>query len=45
MKAARKTGDMLVAAFDGTPELVELIKSGDIVGAYSGGLPRSVHPR
>ncbi|MDV7141717.1 substrate-binding domain-containing protein [Tropicimonas sp. TH_r6] len=33
VKAARKTGDMLVAAFDGTPELVELIKSGDIVGA------------
>jgi ABC-type sugar transport system substrate-binding protein len=33
VKAARKTGDMVVAAFDGTPELVELIKSGDIVGA------------
>ncbi len=33
VKAARKTGEMLVAAFDGTPELVDLIKSGDIVGA------------
>lgn len=33
VKAARKTDDILVAAFDGTPELYDLIKSGDILGS------------
>lgn len=33
VKAARKTGDVLVAAFDGTPELYELIKKGDVLGS------------
>lgn len=31
--AARKTGSVLVAAFDGTPELLKLIQKGDIVGS------------
>ncbi len=31
VKAARRTGDVLVAAFDGIPEFVDLLKSGDIV--------------
>ncbi len=31
--AARKTGDVLVAAFDGTPELLQLIRDGKIVGS------------
>ncbi len=33
IKAARRQGEVLVAAFDGTPELVELIKKGDVVGS------------
>jgi ribose transport system substrate-binding protein len=33
IKAARRSGEVLVAAFDGTPELVELIKSGQVVGS------------
>jgi ribose transport system substrate-binding protein len=33
VKAARRDGDVLVAAFDGTPELLELIKSGAILGS------------
>lgn len=31
IKAARKTDDLLVAAFDGIPEFVDLLKSGQIV--------------
>ena len=31
IKAARRTGDLLVAAFDGIPEFVDLLKSGQIV--------------
>jgi ribose transport system substrate-binding protein len=31
IKAARKDGDILVAAFDGIPEFVDLLKSGQIV--------------
>lgn len=31
IKAARKDGDLLVAAFDGIPEFVDLLKSGQIV--------------
>lgn len=33
IKAARREGQVLVAAFDGTPELVQLIKSGQVVGS------------
>ncbi len=33
IKAARREGQVLVASFDGTPELVELIKSGQVVGS------------
>ena len=33
IKAGRRQGDLLVAAFDGTPELVDLIKQGEIVGS------------
>lgn len=33
VKAARRSGDVLIAAFDGTPELVDLIKSGDVLGS------------
>ena len=31
IKAARRTGDLLVAAFDGIPEFVDLLKSGQVV--------------
>ncbi|MCW6508586.1 substrate-binding domain-containing protein [Lichenifustis flavocetrariae] len=31
IKAARRTGEVLVAAFDGIPEFVDLLKSGDVV--------------
>jgi ribose transport system substrate-binding protein len=31
IKAARKNGEILVAAFDGIPEFVDLLKSGEIV--------------
>jgi ribose transport system substrate-binding protein len=31
IKAARRTGDLLVAAFDGIPEFVDLLKNGSIV--------------
>jgi ribose transport system substrate-binding protein len=31
IKAARRTGDVLVAAFDGIPEFVDLLKSGELV--------------
>ena len=31
VKAARRGGDMLVAAFDGIPEFVDLLKSGELV--------------
>jgi ribose transport system substrate-binding protein len=33
VEAARKTGDILVAGFDGTPELFNLITEGKIVGS------------
>jgi ribose transport system substrate-binding protein len=33
VEAARKTGEILVAGFDGTPELFELIVDGKIVGS------------
>ncbi|WP_319532719.1 substrate-binding domain-containing protein [uncultured Cohaesibacter sp.] len=33
VRAARKSEDMIIAAFDGTPELVEKIKKGDIIGS------------
>ena len=33
VRAARKTDDILVAAFDGTPELYDLIKDGKILGS------------
>ncbi len=33
IKAARREGQVLVASFDGTPELVQLIKSGQVVGS------------
>ncbi len=33
IKAARKQGQVLVAAFDGIPEFVDLIKSGEIVAS------------
>jgi ribose transport system substrate-binding protein len=33
VKAARRDGSVLVAAFDGTPELLKLIKNGDILGS------------
>ncbi len=31
IKAARRNGEVLVAAFDGIPDFVDLLKSGDIV--------------
>ncbi len=31
VKAARRSGDVLVAAFDGIPEFVDLLKSGELV--------------
>lgn len=33
IKAARRNGEVLVAAFDGIPEFVELLKSGEIVAS------------
>lgn len=33
IRAARRTGEVLVAAYDGTPTLVQQIKSGEIVGS------------
>jgi len=33
IKAGRRQGEILVAAFDGTPELVKLIESGQVVGS------------
>ena len=33
IRAARRQGQVLVAAFDGTPELVKLIKAGEVVGS------------
>ena len=33
IRAARRQGEVLIAAFDGIPEFVELIKKGDIVGS------------
>ena len=33
VKAGRREGEVLVAAFDGTPELVDLIKKGEVVGS------------
>jgi ribose transport system substrate-binding protein len=33
LKAGRREGQVLVAAFDGTPELVEQIKKGEVVGS------------
>ena len=33
VRAARKTDEMIIAAFDGTPELVDLIKQGAVVGS------------
>lgn len=33
IKAGRREGQVLVAAFDGTPELVDLIKKGEVVGS------------
>jgi ABC-type sugar transport system substrate-binding protein len=33
IKAGRREGQVLVAAFDGTPELVELIQKGEVVGS------------
>lgn len=33
IKAGRREGEILVAAFDGTPELVKLIKEGKVVGS------------
>ncbi len=33
IKAARRDGQILVAAFDGTPELVDQIKKGEVVGS------------
>ena len=33
IKAARRDGQILVAAFDGTPELVDQIKRGEVVGS------------
>jgi ribose transport system substrate-binding protein len=33
VKAARKEGEVLIAAFDGTPELLEAITKGSIVGS------------
>ena len=33
VKAARRDGDVLVAAFDGTPELLQAITDGSIVGS------------
>jgi ABC-type sugar transport system substrate-binding protein len=33
IKAARREGEILVAAYDGTPELVEQIRRGEVVGS------------
>jgi len=33
IKAARKTDSVLIAGFDGTPELFDLIKKGEVVGS------------
>jgi ABC-type sugar transport system substrate-binding protein len=33
IKAGRRSGEVLVAAFDGTPELVQLIQKGEVVGS------------
>jgi ABC-type sugar transport system substrate-binding protein len=33
IKAGRREGQVLVAAFDGTPELVDLIRKGEVVGS------------
>ena len=33
VRAARKTDDIIIAAFDGTPELYDLIKDGKILGS------------
>ena len=33
IKAARRQGDLLVAAFDGIPQFVDLLKAGDIVAS------------
>jgi ABC-type sugar transport system substrate-binding protein len=33
IKAARRTGDIVVGAFDGIPEFVDLLKSGELVAA------------
>jgi ribose transport system substrate-binding protein len=33
IKAGRREGQVLVAAFDGTPELVQLIEKGEVVGS------------
>jgi ABC-type sugar transport system substrate-binding protein len=33
IRAGRRQGEVLVAAFDGTPELVELIKKNEVVGS------------
>lgn len=33
VRAARKADDIIVAGFDGTPELLEMIQSGDIIGS------------
>jgi len=33
IKAGHRQGEVLVASYDGTPELVELIKSGQVVGS------------
>jgi ribose transport system substrate-binding protein len=33
IKAGRRQGEVLVAAFDGTPELVDQIKKGEVVGS------------
>jgi len=32
IKAGRREGEILVASFDGTPELVDLIKQGQVIG-------------
>lgn len=31
VRAARRNGDLLIAAFDGTPELIQLVKKDDVV--------------
>ena len=40
IKAARRNGEVLVAAFDGIPEFVDLLKSGEIVASgHAAALP------